>query len=159
MEGQDSLPSVLGPLSASVFGVKAFTKAVIDAKPWLKDPLAVHKAWDQQEYDLVDRGGGRELVFAIMWNDGNVMPHPPIIRALEITRDALIAAGHKGMFCAIPKLYIFSLLFPNKSHRMEAIQTCRAGRHCTRNLDIGLRRGFQSDYCTDRGTRYQYDGP
>ena len=104
MEGQDSLPSVLGPLSSSLYGVKIFTKAVIDAKPWLKDPLAVRKPWNQQEYELVDHGDGRNLVFAIMWNDGNVVPHPPIIRALELTRDALMAAGHKGMSIAITNL-------------------------------------------------------
>ncbi|KAF8509845.1 general amidase [Gautieria morchelliformis] len=95
LEGQDSLPSVLGPLSHSMSGIKAFMKAVIDAKPWRKDPLAVHKPWDQQEYELVNHGGGRELVFAILWNDENVTPNPPIIRALEVTRKALIAAGHK----------------------------------------------------------------
>lgn len=80
-----------------MFGLKIFMKAVIDAKPWLKDPLAVHKPWDQQEYNLVDHGNGRQLVFAILWSDGKVVPHPPIIRALETTRDALVAAGHKGV--------------------------------------------------------------
>ena len=96
MEGQDSLPSVLGPLTPTIGGVKAFMKAVIDAKPWKKDPLAVNQPWRQDGYDLVEYGGGKQLVFGIIWNDGIIMPHPPVIRALEITRDALIKAGHKG---------------------------------------------------------------
>lgn len=43
MEGQDSMPSVLGPLSGSVGGLKIFMEAVINAEPWLRDPLTVRK--------------------------------------------------------------------------------------------------------------------
>lgn len=90
------MPSVLGPMSNSLFGVKAFMKAVIDAKPWRKDPLVLRKPWDQASYELVEHGNGRGLVFGIIWHDGNVLPHPPIIRALEIVKSALTAAGHRG---------------------------------------------------------------
>ncbi|GJJ09663.1 hypothetical protein Clacol_003887 [Clathrus columnatus] len=95
MEGQDSLPSVLGPLSTSLGGIKIFMKAVIDGKPWKKDPLAVNKPWDESSFALKEHNNGHQLVFGIMWNDGNVVPHPPVLRALEITRNALIEAGHK----------------------------------------------------------------
>ncbi|KAI0260490.1 general amidase [Gloeopeniophorella convolvens] len=94
MEGQDSLPSVLGPLSSSLSGIKLFMQAVIGQRPWLKDPLAVRKHWDEDEYRLIEHGGGTKLTFGILWNDGQVVPHPPVIRALEITKQALIAAGH-----------------------------------------------------------------
>lgn len=97
MEGQDSIPSVLGPISISLSGVKAFTKAVIDLKPWTKDPLAVRKAWDEDAYQLVEHNRGRELVFAILWDNGHVVPTPPIIRGLEEAKAALIAAGHRGI--------------------------------------------------------------
>jgi len=95
MEGQDSLPSVIGPLSTSLAGVKVFTKSVVDAKPWNKDPLVTNKPWDQARYELAEHGDGTQLAFGIIWNDGNVVPHPPITRALEMTKNALIAAGHK----------------------------------------------------------------
>ncbi|KAF8591875.1 general amidase [Ramaria rubella] len=95
LEGQDSLPPVMGPISYSMSGIKIFMKAIIDAKPWRKDALMVRKPWDQQSYELVEHGNGKKLVFAIMWNDELVIPHPPIHRALEMTRDALVAAGHK----------------------------------------------------------------
>ncbi|KAH9839305.1 general amidase [Rhodofomes roseus] len=95
MVGQDSIPSVLGPLSNSLSGVKAFMQAVISQSPWTKDPLCVRKKWDDEAYALSEHGGGSTLCFAIMWNDGIVVPHPPIIRALEMTREALRAAGHK----------------------------------------------------------------
>ncbi|KAG0695939.1 general amidase [Suillus ampliporus] len=95
LEGQDSILSVFGPMTNSVGGVKVFMKAVANAKPWLKDPLAVRKKWDEDEYNLADHGSGKDLCFAIMWDDGVVVPHPPIRRSLEITKAALQKAGHK----------------------------------------------------------------
>jgi len=83
-------------MANSICGVKVFMKAVIDAKPWLKDPLAVRKKWDEDEYNLIDHGSGKNLCFGIMWDDGAIVPHPPIRRALEMTKMALEKAGHKG---------------------------------------------------------------
>ena len=96
MEGQDSIPSVLGPLSISLSGVKAFVKAVVDLKPWNKDPVAVRKPWDEEQYRLSEHGHGKDLVFAILWDNGHVVPHPPITRGLEMTKNALIDAGYRG---------------------------------------------------------------
>ncbi|KIK70774.1 hypothetical protein GYMLUDRAFT_254100 [Collybiopsis luxurians FD-317 M1] len=97
LEGQDSVLSVLGPLSNSLSGIKTFMKAVIDARPWLKDPLAVRKRWSEDEYNLADHGGGKQMCFAILWDDGIVRPHPPIIRGLETVKKALLDAGHYVM--------------------------------------------------------------
>lgn len=83
-------------MTSSIGGMKAFMKAVTNAKPWLKDPLAVRKKWDEDEYNLADHGSGKDLCFAIMWDDGVVAPHPPIKRSLEVTKAALEKAGHKG---------------------------------------------------------------
>jgi Asp-tRNA(Asn)/Glu-tRNA(Gln) amidotransferase A subunit family amidase len=96
LEGQDSILSVLGPMANSVFGLKVFMEAVIKSKPWLKDPLTVRKKWDEDEYLLKDRDGGRKLCFAIMWDDGVCAPHPPITRALKRVQAALTQAGHNG---------------------------------------------------------------
>ncbi|KAI9511286.1 general amidase [Russula earlei] len=94
LEGQDSLPSVLGPLSTDLGGIKLFMQVVIGQKPWLKDPLSLRKHWDEAEYQLIEHGGGKRLTFGILWNDGVVVPQPPVIRALELTKAALITAGH-----------------------------------------------------------------
>ncbi|KAF8560388.1 general amidase [Imleria badia] len=94
LEGQDSVLSVLGPITSSISGLKTFMEAVIKAKPWLKDPLAVHKKWDEDEYQLKDRDNGRKLCFAIMWDDGVCVPHPPITRALKRVQAVLTEAGH-----------------------------------------------------------------
>ena len=97
LEGQESISSVLGPMTLSIEAVKTFTKAIIDSKPWLNDPLVVKKSWNHEEYDLVDHGGPTgQLCFAIMWDNGVVKPFPPVQRALQITKKALEKAGHKG---------------------------------------------------------------
>lgn len=95
LEGQDSLPSVLGPLSPTIAGVKTFMEAVISRQPWFKDPLAIHKPWNEEEYKLAEHGGGKKLCFGILWDDGVLVPHPPVIRALEMTKKALLDAGHE----------------------------------------------------------------
>lgn len=73
-------------------------RAVAAARPWNRDPFTVRKAWDEDAYSLADHGGegGKKLVFAVMWDNGHIVPHPPVARALEETKAALIAAGHKG---------------------------------------------------------------
>ena len=96
LEGIDTIPSVLGPLSNSLSGVKAFLKAVVGCEPWKLDPLCVRKKWDEAAYRLADRGNGKQLCFAIMADDGNAIPHPPIQRALKMAEAALVTAGHKG---------------------------------------------------------------
>ncbi|KAJ8456762.1 hypothetical protein ONZ45_g18587 [Pleurotus djamor] len=95
MEGQESVVPVLGPLCNSLAGVKTFTESIITHQPWLKDPNVLRKRWSEEEYRLVDHGFGKSLCFAILWDDGIVVPHPPITRGLEMTKKALIAAGHK----------------------------------------------------------------
>ncbi|RDB19727.1 Acetamidase [Hypsizygus marmoreus] len=96
LEGQDSIPSALGPISNSIFGLKAFMKAVIGQKPWLYDPLVIRKAWDEDAYALADHGRGEGgLCFGILWDDGDVRPHPPVLRGLRKVKEALEASGHK----------------------------------------------------------------
>ena|SRR5579863_5616624 len=96
LEGLDTIPTVFGPLSTDIGGIKLFMQAVIGQRPWLKDPLVLRKRWNEDEYRLVEHGGGKKLTFGILWNDDVVIPLPPIIRALEMTKEAIIAAGHDG---------------------------------------------------------------
>lgn len=95
LNGQDSILSVLGPIASSLAGIKLFVEAIASQKPWIKDPLAVRKPWNEDEYKLIDHGNGQEpLCFAILWDDGKIVPHPPVLRALEVTKKALLSAGH-----------------------------------------------------------------
>lgn len=95
LEGQDSILSVLGPLCNTLDGIKTFFKAVLSEQPWIKDPLVIRKRWSEEEYKLTEHGNGEKLCFAIMWDNGVIEPHPPVRRGLQITKDALLAAGHR----------------------------------------------------------------
>ncbi|KAF9452079.1 amidase signature enzyme [Macrolepiota fuliginosa MF-IS2] len=95
LEGQISVYSVLGPLATSLEGVKIFMKNVISREPWQYDPLATRKRWSEEDYNLTEHGGGKQLCFAVLWDDGYIRPHPPVLRGLEMTKSALIRAGHK----------------------------------------------------------------
>ncbi|KAG9017915.1 hypothetical protein FRB95_012773 [Tulasnella sp. JGI-2019a] len=95
LEGQQAINSVIGPMCSHVSSLKAFTKAILDAKPWNKDPFVARKPWSEAEYLLEDHGGpGQKLCFAVMYDNQLVRPHPPIRRALRMVEDALKAAGH-----------------------------------------------------------------
>ena len=84
-------------MTRSLSGVKIFAKTIIDSKPWTKDPFMIRKDWDEDRYNLKEHNGGKDLCFAVMWNNGCVLPHPPIRRALEEAKSALEAKGIKGV--------------------------------------------------------------
>ncbi|KAF2201094.1 amidase signature enzyme [Delitschia confertaspora ATCC 74209] len=68
MMGHEQVVPVIGPLSTSLEGIKLFMKTLIDAKPWIREPSLLPK----------------KLKVAVMWDDGVVRPHPPVLRALEM---------------------------------------------------------------------------
>ncbi|KAI0374200.1 general amidase [Pilatotrama ljubarskyi] len=95
LDGQESIATALGPLTTSLSGVTAFFQAILGLEPWRYCPATIPKPWSQDDFMLRTRDGGRQLCFGIMWDEGSVKPHPPIHRALTITKNALEAAGHK----------------------------------------------------------------
>ncbi|KIM22010.1 hypothetical protein M408DRAFT_333129 [Serendipita vermifera MAFF 305830] len=94
MAGQESVTSVLGPMSRTLSGLKVFTKCVLDTRPWDRDPVVPRMPWNQQAYELIEHGNGGKLCIGILVHDGHTMPHPPILRALKMVREALEKAGH-----------------------------------------------------------------
>lgn len=118
-EGQQSLPSTLGPMASSLSAVKRFTKTIIDAKPWNKDPLVVRKPWSSQEYELEDHGHGVAMCFAIMWDNEVIKPHPPLVRAMKLAKAALEHAGHKGKLKRICNVHGPTYTSTRDSHRLD----------------------------------------
>ncbi len=80
--GAEQIIPVAGPLSTSLDGVKMFMKTVLAAKPWLVEPSLVPFPWNDKSSHLGDVTGTK-LKIGILWDDGVVKPHPPVIRALE----------------------------------------------------------------------------
>ena len=89
MAGQEQVVAVLGPLSTSLGGVKLFMKTVLAAKPWLNEPSLLPIPWRDQETYFPTIAGGKKLRVAVLWDDGIVKPHPPVLRALREVVDKL----------------------------------------------------------------------
>ncbi|EXJ76967.1 hypothetical protein A1O3_10124 [Capronia epimyces CBS 606.96] len=100
MDGQNTVLSVVGPMSHSPASLRLMIKAILSQKPWLYDPLVVELPWrSDQEGETLRYIAGRttetKLAFGIMRCDGIVQSHPPIMRALDIVTKVLTAAGHE----------------------------------------------------------------
>jgi amidase len=92
MDGQNSILSVVGPLATSASSLKLATKALLDQKPWLHDPMVHEIPW---RGDSEVQSEGEKLCFAVMASDGIVNPMPPVRRAVDTVVKALQEQGHK----------------------------------------------------------------
>ncbi|KAI0778712.1 amidase [Trametes elegans] len=91
-DGMDAIVGALGPLATSARDLALFCRTVLAAAPWLAEPSVVELPWRQDVADGAELPP--RLSVAILWDDGVVTPHPPILDALKRVRDALLAAGH-----------------------------------------------------------------
>ncbi|GKZ26955.1 hypothetical protein AbraIFM66951_003908 [Aspergillus brasiliensis] len=79
-----------GPVCHSLDDLKLFTR-IINADPNNRyDVTSVPVPW--RELDPLPR----KLTIGIMTWDGVVMPHPPVLRAMDYTKQVLEKAGHEG---------------------------------------------------------------
>ncbi|KAI0334415.1 general amidase GmdA [Cubamyces sp. BRFM 1775] len=91
-DGMDAIIGALGPIATSARDLALFCRVMLQQEPWLVEPPLLEIPWKQ---DVAEGAGLPErLTFAILWDDGVVAPHPPILDALKRARDALLAAGH-----------------------------------------------------------------
>ncbi|KAF2817493.1 amidase [Mytilinidion resinicola] len=87
--GQEVMRSCAGPMCRSVSDVRLFMSAVASQSPWLLDPQTLPIPWRSDAEKLPEK-----LCFGFGMGDGTVMPTPPLMRAMEIAKAKLIAAGH-----------------------------------------------------------------
>ncbi|KAJ4999152.1 putative amidase [Colletotrichum sp. SAR 10_66] len=83
-----SLNSIIGcngPLSTTLSGIDLFMKAYLDTSPWVQESYLLPIRWRKLELP-------KKLKIGVMWSDGVVKPHPPILRGLSIVVNALSAA-------------------------------------------------------------------
>jgi amidase len=88
LAGQEAVKSVNGPMAKALEDITMYSKAVIDAKPWLVDPTMLPIPWQPVEPK-------QKLKIAVMWNDGICRPTPPVARALKETVQKLESVGHE----------------------------------------------------------------
>ncbi|KAL3482483.1 Acetamidase [Aspergillus californicus] len=96
MEGQETVHSVVGPIAHSVDDLRLFVESVLSQEPWMFDSKVIHMPWRQQEADTITnkiQSGG--LTIGVYNFDGNVLPHPPVLRGIDLVKNALTKTGHK----------------------------------------------------------------
>ncbi|ODQ56696.1 hypothetical protein WICANDRAFT_86346 [Wickerhamomyces anomalus NRRL Y-366-8] len=89
-EHQDINPSTIGPMANRLEDLEYFGKHILgDDFQWTHDPKVPPIPWK------VDVEIPKKLAFGFQkWNN-IVMPHPPIVRMMEVVKKALIEQGHE----------------------------------------------------------------
>lgn len=102
--GQNTYRSTVGFLGTSLDALELLLKSVLSTNPWQRDPSVVPIPFRQEVIDSftsrVDEQGrpklaAKPLKIGVLWTDGVVGPHPPVLRGLRIVHDALKSSGHK----------------------------------------------------------------
>ncbi|KAF4554603.1 Acetamidase-like protein 1 [Elsinoe fawcettii] len=88
LAGQEAVRSVLGPMARSLEDVELWAREVVRSEPWRVDPTVVPIAWREVEVKGT-------LKIGVMWDDGLIVPTPPVKRALKETVEKLRNAGHE----------------------------------------------------------------
>lgn len=92
--GQEGVLSVAGPMARSMASVELFMRTVLDACAGDFDASAMPFPFNGQRYDIALQH--KKLAFGVARTDGHVHATPPVLRAIEITVEALKKAGHEG---------------------------------------------------------------
>lgn len=87
MPGQEAVLAVNGPLARTLSDITLYGSTIVGSHPWLRDPKCLPIPWRTVELPS-------KLKFGVLWNDGMVLPTPPVARALKAVVDKLRKAGH-----------------------------------------------------------------
>ena len=82
MTGAESILAILGPMCASARDIQMFMGSTLATKPWEKDHTLVAIPWRNPTLP-------KKIKVAVMWDDGVVVPHPPITRGLKQVKAAM----------------------------------------------------------------------
>uniref|UniRef100_A0A8H7N1B3 Amidase domain-containing protein n=1 Tax=Bionectria ochroleuca TaxID=29856 RepID=A0A8H7N1B3_BIOOC len=91
-DGQEHVPSSIGPMARDLRMIHAVTEALISAEPWRLDARCAALPWREDAFQEVQ---SRPLTIGVLYDDEVVRPHPPVARVLRTVVEALKAAGHE----------------------------------------------------------------
>ncbi|WKT46615.1 hypothetical protein QSH57_011489 [Fusarium oxysporum f. sp. vasinfectum] len=91
-DGQEHVPSSIGPLARSLSTIYHLTKEITLQEPWKQDCRCVPIPWRQSQYDMTVNS---KLTIGVLYDDGVVKPHPSIVRVIAQAAAALAADGHE----------------------------------------------------------------
>ncbi|KAK9450781.1 amidase signature domain-containing protein [Limtongia smithiae] len=103
IDGQEHVPSVIGPMTRNLNTTLSIMKTVIDNEPWILDPKCIPIPWRQEIYDTYL--AKKKFIIGVMRDDGVVRVHPPIERTLNEAVAKLRAAGHEVVEWSQPDLH------------------------------------------------------
>jgi amidase len=115
----DNLVGCIGPLATSARDLNLFCKVMLEYQAWNVEHQNLYMEW---KTNLAEHGEGlpKKLIIGFLPDDGVVTPHPPLRRAMEDTKRALLAAGHEVVDyplldhqAAWDLIVSLSLLFPD----------------------------------------------
>jgi amidase len=89
--GMENIIGCVGPMANSLADLRLFCKLALEAQPWDYEPSLIDLPWR----NLGGEGLPKKLRIGVLWHDEEVMPHPPIQRALKDTVSKLVATGHE----------------------------------------------------------------
>jgi amidase len=89
LKGQIAIAAAIGPMCQSIRDVELICKIATDAEPWNYDANIVEKEWS------VRPKIAEKLTIGLLKFDGVVMPHPPVLKALNRAAKLLEKAGHE----------------------------------------------------------------
>ncbi|KAI1373298.1 amidase [Hypoxylon crocopeplum] len=90
-DGQEHVPSSVGPLARSLPSLTLVMKELIQLKPWERDARCAPVPWRD---DIFRKFKSQPLTIGVLADDGVVRPHPPVRRVLLSLVEKLQAAGH-----------------------------------------------------------------
>ncbi|KAI1075770.1 amidase [Whalleya microplaca] len=90
-EGQEHVPSSVGPLARNLPSLTLTLKELIKLNPWEYDARCNPVPWRDEVYQDFK---SKPLTFGLLVDDGVVQPHPPVKRVLLSLVEKLKAAGH-----------------------------------------------------------------
>lgn len=145
LSGLPTAASVVGPLSSDLPSLIQSMKWIINCNAWQEDIETIEMPWRDDNFagtsNRICQPGqsNGSLVFAILNNDGEVNPHPPVQRALGLVRNALLQRGyevsrheHPIPCCSIDKIKVVDWS-PGLKHDLatDVLVSCRLTRTCT----------------------------
>ncbi|KAK5046461.1 hypothetical protein LTR84_008264 [Exophiala bonariae] len=84
--GNDAITTALGPIASCIDDLELFLQVASDAKPWDYNAMMIPLPWVMKPLP-------ENYTIAVMMDDGNVHPHPPMTRALNFAKEKLQKAG------------------------------------------------------------------
>ncbi|KAI1099659.1 amidase [Jackrogersella minutella] len=90
-EGQEHVPSSVGPLARNLPSLTLVMKELVQLKPWERDARCAPVPWRDE---IFQKFRSEPLTIGLLTDDGVIRPHPPITRVLLSLVEKLRAAGH-----------------------------------------------------------------